>query len=525
MMSAPTFTIYVPADATAVALGADEVALAIQAEADRTKTDIKIIRNGSRGLFWLEPMVEVATPQGRIAYGPVGEDDIASLFQGGFLQGAAHHPLHLGKPEDHPYLRNQERLTFARCGLIDPLSIEDYIAHGGYHGLANALKMQPADIVAAVTESGLRGRGGAGFPTGIKWKTVLATAGDQKYIVCNADEGDSGTFADRMLMEGDPFLLIEGMTIAGLAVGATKGYVYIRSEYPHAFAQMQRAIEMARSKGYLGANVRTSGKAFDMELRLGAGAYICGEETSLLDSLEGKRGMVRPKPPLPAIAGLFSKPTVINNVLSFAAVPTILDKGAAFYKNYGMGRSRGTMPLQLAGNIKHGGLVEKAFGLTLRQAVEDFGGGTLTGQPIRAVQVGGPLGAYFPTSLLDTPIDYEAMAAQKGMLGHGGIVVFDDSVDMAQQARFAFEFCAIESCGKCTPCRIGSTRGVEVIDRIVAGQDRAKNITVVNDLCETMVDGSLCALGGLTPFPVQSALKHFPEDFTRTSRKPARAAE
>jgi formate dehydrogenase iron-sulfur subunit len=518
-----TITVYVPCDASAVALGADEVASAIQAAAYRSNKNIRIIRNGSRGLLWLEPMVEVATPQGRIAYGPVGEADISGLFASDFLVGSKNHPLHLGRPEEIPYLKNQERLTFARCGITDPLSIEDYVAHDGYKGLANALKTSPADIVAAVTESGLRGRGGAGFPTGIKWKTVLGTSADQKYIVCNADEGDSGTFADRMLMEGDPFLLIEGMTIAGLAVGATKGFVYIRSEYPHAFAQMNRAIEVASAKGYLGANLCGSDKAFHLELRLGAGAYICGEETSLLDSLEGKRGMVRPKPPLPAIAGLFGQPTVINNVLSFAAIPTILDKGAAFYKNYGMGRSRGTMPLQLAGNIKYGGLVEKAFGLTLRQAIEDFGGGTLTGRPLRAVQVGGPLGAYFPPSLLDTPIDYEAMAAQKGMLGHGGIVVFDDSVDMAAQARFAFEFCAVESCGKCTPCRIGSTRGVEVIDRIVAGEERAKNIAVVNDLCETMVDGSLCALGGLTPFPVQSALKHFPEDFSKAPQK--RAAE
>jgi formate dehydrogenase iron-sulfur subunit len=517
-------TVYVPCDASSVAIGADDVAHAIQAEADRSKAGIRIIRNGSRGLFWLEPMVEVATPQGRIAYGPVAEGDVAALFAAGFLQGGAH-ALRLGNPEEIPYLKNQERLTFARCGVIDPLSVEDYVAHEGYRGLANALKMQPADIVTAVTESGLRGRGGAGFPTGIKWKTVLATPADQKYIVCNADEGDSGTFADRMLMEGDPFLLIEGMTISGLAVGATKGYVYIRSEYPNAFAQMQRAIEVANAKGYLGDNVRGSGKAFHLELRLGAGAYICGEETSLLDSLEGKRGMVRAKPPLPAISGLFGKPTVINNVLSFAAVPTILDKGGAFYKNYGMGRSRGTMPLQLAGNVKRGGLVEKAFGLTLRQVIEEFGGGTASGRPIRAVQVGGPLGAYFPASLLDTPIDYEAMAAQKGMLGHGGIVVFDDSVDMAQQARFAFEFCAIESCGKCTPCRIGSTRGVEVIDRIVSGEERDKNFIVLDDLCETLLDGSLCALGGLTPFPVQSALKHFPEDFHRAPRKPARAAE
>jgi formate dehydrogenase iron-sulfur subunit len=516
-------TIYVPSDSTAVSVGADEVASAVHAAAQQAKVEIKLIRNGSRGLYWLEPMVEVATTQGRVAYGPVTESDVASLFAT-LVKGGKDHPLYLGRPEEIPYLKNQERLTFARCGITDPVSIDDYIAHGGYRGLANALKMSGADIVTSVTESGLRGRGGAGFPTGIKWKTVLGAKADQKYIVCNADEGDSGTFADRMLMEGDPFLLIEGMTIAGIAVGATKGFVYIRSEYPHAFAQMQRAIDVAKAKGYLGDNVRVSGKAFHLELRLGAGAYICGEETSLLDSLEGKRGMVRAKPPLPALQGLFGKPTVVNNVLSFAAVPTVMDKGAEFYKNYGVGRSRGTMPLQLAGNIKYGGLVEKAFGITIRQAIEEFGGGTMTGRPIRSVQVGGPLGAYFPESLLDTPLDYEAMAAQKGMLGHGGIVVFDDSVDMAQQARFAFEFCAVESCGKCTPCRIGSTRGVEVIDRILAGQEKVKNFAVLDDLCTTLLDGSLCALGGLTPFPVQSALKHFPEDFDRAPGK-ARAAE
>ena len=515
--------IYVPSDSTAVSVGADEVASAIYAAAQKAKTEIKLVRNGSRGLYWLEPMVEVVTPEGRVAYGPVAEGDVARLFTA-LIKGGKDHPLYLGRPEEIPYLKKQERLTFARCGITDPLSIDDYIAHGGYHGLASALKMSAAEIVTAVTESGLRGRGGAGFPTGIKWKTVLGAKADQKYIVCNADEGDSGTFADRMLMEGDPFLLIEGMTIAGIAVGATKGFVYIRSEYPHAFAQMQRAIDVAKAKGYLGDNIRASGKAFHLELRLGAGAYICGEETSLLDSLEGKRGTVRAKPPLPALQGLFGKPTVVNNVLSFAAVPTVLDKGAEFYKNYGMGRSRGTMPFQLAGNIKHGGLVEKAFGITIRQAIEDFGGGTMSGRPIRSVQVGGPLGAYFPEGLLDTPLDYEAMAAQKGMLGHGGIVVFDDSVDMAQQARFAFEFCAVESCGKCTPCRIGSTRGVEVIDRILAGQETAKNFAVLDDLCTTLLDGSLCALGGLTPFPVQSALKHFPEDFDRKPGK-ARAAE
>jgi formate dehydrogenase iron-sulfur subunit len=322
-------------------------------------------------------------------------------------------------------------------------------------------------------------------------------------------------------MEGDPFMLIEGMAIAGIAVGATEGYLYIRSEYPHAFAQMGRAVEIAREAGYLGPDIRGSGKAFELHLRLGAGAYICGEETSLLESLEGKRGQVRFKPPLPAIEGLFGKPTVINNVVSLASVPIILDKGAGFYRDFGMGRSRGTLPIQLAGNIKRGGLVEKAFGVTLRELIEDFGGGTATGRPLRAIQVGGPLGAYFPASMLDLSMDYEVFAANNGMVGHGGVVVFDDTVDLAKQARFAMEFCAIESCGKCTPCRLGSTRGVEVIDRIVAGQDRTANIELLGDLCATLTDGSLCALGGLTPYPVLSALTHFPEDFDRPRKRAA----
>jgi formate dehydrogenase iron-sulfur subunit len=512
--------VFVPGDSSATAVGADRVARALERQARERGQDIQIVRNGSRGLYWLEPMVEVATPEGRIAYGPVAPADLPGLFEANFLGGGAH-KLRLGKPEEIPFLKKQERLMFARCGITDPLSPEDYRAHGGFRGLTKALRMQPAEIVAEVTESGLRGRGGAGFPTGIKWKTVLDAPADQKYVVCNADEGDSGTFADRMIMEGDPFLLIEGMTIAGIAAGATKGFIYIRSEYPHAFRQMNRAIEAAREAGYLGANVLGSGKAFDLETRLGAGAYICGEETSLLESLEGKRGVIRFKPPIPALKGLFGRPTVVNNVLSFTSVPVIIDEGGAFYKNYGMGRSRGTQPFQLAGNIKQGGLVEKAFGITLRELIYDFGGGTLSGRPLRAVQVGGPLGAYLPESELDIPMDYEAFAAKRAMLGHGGVVVFDDTVDMAQQARFAMEFCAVESCGKCTPCRIGSTRGVEVIDRIVAGIDKAKNLTLLDDLCDTMVDGSLCALGGLTPYPVMSAVRYFPEDFDKPSRRAA----
>ncbi len=513
--------IFVPCDMAAVSVGADAVARAVEKEISARRLDVTLVRNGSRGMFWLEPLVEVETPTGRIAYGPVNANAVASLFDAGFLDGKTH-PLSLGPTEEIPYLKNQERLTFARCGIIDPLSLSDYISRDGYKGLQNALKLTQEQIVAEVLESGLRGRGGAGFPTGIKWKTVMGAKADQKYIVCNADEGDSGTFADRMIMEGDPFVLIEGMTIAGFAVGATQGYIYCRSEYPHAFRTMSRAIEIANEKGYLGENAAGSGKRFDLEVRLGAGAYICGEETSLLESLEGKRDQIRPKPPVPALQGLFGKPTVLNNVISLATVPIILDKGAAFYKDFGMGRSRGTLTIQLAGNIKHGGLVEKAFGLTLRQAIYDFGGGTATGKPFRAVQVGGPLGAYFPDSLLDTPLDYEAFAANKGLVGHGGVVVFDETVDLAKQAHFAMEFCAIESCGKCTPCRIGSTRGVELLDRIIQNDNRPKYLEVLHDLCELMLDGSLCALGGLTPYPVESALRHFPEDFSKPAATPPR---
>lgn len=508
-----TVRIYVPRDAAALALGADRVAKALAREADVRKLDIKIVRNGSRGMHWLEPLVEVETAEGRIAYGPVKPSDVASLLDAGLLEGKTHE-LCLGGTEDIPFLKNQTRLTFARCGVIDPISLDDYKAHGGLKGLQKAIVMAPADVVKEVTDSGLRGRGGAGFPTGIKWKTVLDAPGNKKYIVCNADEGDSGTFADRMIMEGDPFVLIEGMAIAGLATGATKGYVYTRSEYPHAIAVMNEAVAVARAAGVLGPSVLGSGKAFDMEIRVGAGAYVCGEETALLNSLEGKRGIVRAKPPLPALQGFMGRPTVVNNVISLASVPVVMDKGAAYYRDFGMGRSRGTIPLQIAGNVKHGGLYETAFGLTLGEIVDTIGGGTASGRPVRAVQVGGPLGAYFPRALFDTPFDYEAFAAKDGLIGHAGITVFDETVDMLKQARFAMEFCAVESCGKCTPCRIGSTRGVETADKITQGIEPEKNRALLADLCNTMKFGSLCALGGFTPYPVMSAMTHFPEDFS-----------
>jgi formate dehydrogenase iron-sulfur subunit len=508
--------LYVPGDAAAVACGADDIAVALEALAKKRNVQIDIVRNGSRGMHWLEPMLEVVTGKGRIAYGPVELGDVESVFDAMVAEGGQH-PLCVGVPENHPFMKKQTRLTFVRCGVVDPRSLAEYRGHGGYAGLTRALE-NPAGIVDVVTQSGLRGRGGAGFPTGIKWKTVASTPPQQKYIVCNADEGDSGTFADRMIMEGDPFVLIEGMTIAGVAVGATKGYIYVRSEYPHAIAVLNDALDAARRGGMLGDNVAGSTYAFDIEVRVGAGAYVCGEETALLDSLEGKRGVVRAKPPLPAHKGLFGRPTVINNVLSLAAVPLIMDRGADFYRDFGFGRSRGTMPVQLAGNIKYSGLFEVAFGITLGELVDDIGGGTLSGRPVKAVQVGGPLGAYFPRELFDTPFDYEAFTARDGLIGHGGIVVFDDSVDMAKQARFAMAFCAVESCGKCTPCRIGSTRGVETVDRIIAGIERAKNLDVLTDLCNTMKFGSLCALGGFTPYPVMSALTHFPEDFGAPTR-------
>ena len=494
--------IFVPMDSAAKALGADDVAAALRAAAP----DAQIIRTGSRGMIWLEPLVEVEIDGLRHGFGPAEPADVAAIVDGTS-------PKALGPVEELDWMKRQTRLTFARVGVIDPLSLEEYQAHGGLAGLRRAMAMTGQQIVDEVKTSGLRGRGGAGFPTGIKWQTVHDADAPQKYIVCNADEGDSGTFADRMIMEGDPFTLIEGMAIAGLGVGATRGYVYLRSEYPDAIRVMRQAVNVAREAGVLGPDVLGSGRAFDMEIRVGAGAYVCGEETSLLNSLEGKRGVVRAKPPLPALEGFLGRPTVVNNVISLATVPVIFERGAQFYADFGLGRSRGTVTLQIAGNVARGGLFETAFGISLGEVVNDLGGGTATGHPVKAVQVGGPLGSYLPQSKFDAPLGYEELDAEGGLLGHAGLVVFDDRTDMLGMARFAMEFCAVESCGKCTPCRIGAVRGVETIDRIAAGDPDA--VPLLTDLCATMKDGSLCALGGFTPLPVMSALNHFPDDFAR----------
>ena len=519
--------IYVPRDSAALALGADALADAIAREATQRGIAIELIRNGSRGLLWLEPLVEVATPRGRVGYANVDAADVTSLFDAGFVDASfdgSAHPRHVGIVDEIPYLQKQQRLTFARIGITDPLSTDDYLAHGGLEGLKQALAADGDAACEALIESGLRGRGGAAFPAGIKWRTVRGAKAAQKYIVCNADEGDSGTFSDRLIMESDPYVLIEGMIIAGIVTGATLGYIYVRSEYPHAIATLEAAIERARDAGWLGDSVLGSAHRFELQVAKGAGAYVCGEETALLESLEGKRGIVRAKPPVPALVGLFGQPTVINNVITLATVPIIFARGAAFYKNFGMGRSRGTLPFQLAGNIRQGGLVELAFGVTLRELIYDYGGGTASGRPARAVQVGGPLGTYLPESQWGIPLDYEAYAAVGAVVGHGGIVVHDDTSNLAELAQYAMHFCALESCGKCTPCRIGSTRGVEVIARIRNGDTSTRQVQLLRDLCDTMVSGSLCAMGGMTPYPVLSALDHFPEDFGLDAVQPNAAA-
>ena len=502
--------LFLPLDSAAVAVGADAVAEEILGVTATCDTGVTLTRTGSRGMHWLEPMLEIEDENGRRAFGPLLPEMVASLVEGNF---SADHPLALGRIDEIDFFKAQIRVIFKRCGITNPLSLDDYKHQGGLAGLQAAKKMTPADIAGEILTSGLRGRGGAAFPAGIKWNTVREAEAEQKYIVCNADEGDSGTFADRMIMEGDPFLLIEGMLIAGLAVGARKGFIYLRSEYPIAQQILNQALATARTAGMLGNDAGASGKAFDIELFMGAGAYICGEETSLLESLEGKRGQVRAKPPLPALEGLHGKPTLVHNVISLCSVPAILEKGGDWYKGLGIGRSTGTMPFQLAGNVKHGGLFEAPFGMTLYDLIYKYGGGTRSGRPVRAVQVGGPLGAYLPEEMFHMKLDYETFQKIGAGVGHGGIVVFDDSVDLAAQAKYAFDFCAIESCGKCTPCRIGAVRGSEVMQKVITGENVEENLTLVTDLCEVMVDGSLCAMGGMTPVPVLSAMENFPEDF------------
>ena len=417
--------------------------------------------------------------------------DLASGALSG-LAWAAATSLDDASPE---WLEGQTRLIFERAEMNDPLDLDAYLSDGGFSTLAR----DGNELLLEIEASGLRGRGGAGFPAAIKWRTVASQATDTKYVVCNADEGDSGTFADRLIMERAPYLLLEGMALAAKAVGARQGFIYLRSEYPKAALVLEEALVRLERSGLLKDQLQ-------VELFIGAGAYICGEETSLLESLEGRRGLIRAKPPLPAISGLKGQPTLVHNVVTLSAVPWIVRYGGERYRALGVGASTGTMPFQLSGNVKKGGIVEVPFGMTVRTLVETFGGGTQSGRPIGAIQVGGPLGAYLLPEQFDTPLTYEAMSSIGAGIGHGGLVVFDDQVDLIEQARYAFAFCELESCGKCTPCRLGATRGKELIEDIQREGPSQEKIRLLDDLCEVMTHASLCQLGGMTPIPVRSAL-------------------
>ncbi len=509
--------VYISADMSSRSIGARDVENTLRSEQER-RGDFRVVTTGSRGAFFLEPLIEVATAHGRVGYANVNASDVAALLEQGLLEGAAIAPFSIGVVTEHPFFKGQQRITFQRCGVIETGSIEAYENASGYAGLRRALsELGPAAIIDQVKRSGLRGRGGAAFPTGIKWQTVADIVSLKKYVVANGDEGDPGTYADRMLMEGDPFALLEGMTICARAVGAQQGYIYIRAEYPRAQAVMKQAVQSARDAGYLGASILDSGFAFDVDVRSGAGAYVCGEETALLESLEGKRGMVRPKPPYPAISGLFGQPTVINNVTTLATIPSIIVDGGDQYGSIGAGRSRGTIPLQLAGSLRTPGLVEVPFGVTLREVINTYGGGVPEGHQLLAVQVGGPLGDLMPDSGLDLPIDFDAFSAAGSMLGHGGVVVYDERTNPLQLAHRLMAYVAHESCGKCAPCRLGSQRAAEILDAMRRGETQPDDVQLIDDIAFAMRGSSLCALGMMAPTPVLSAIQRFPMWFSEVN--------
>ncbi|MFO0717058.1 MAG: NADH-ubiquinone oxidoreductase-F iron-sulfur binding region domain-containing protein [Nitrospira sp.] len=486
--------LYLSNDTSARAAGAGTLA-----EAWCDRPDVQLIRTSSRGAFYLEPMVERDSPQGRIAWFNVSPQDLPSI-----LAGTGATPV-----ETIPFLAHQTRCTFANFGETEPLALDEYQARGGLSGLEAAFRLTPDAIIEELRVSQLRGRGGAAFPVWNKWKVAQQATGKQKYVVANADEGDAGTYCDRMILEGDPFRLLEGMLICARAIGAGQGYVYCRQEYPAAAATLRAAIHKADEAELL----ELHGEPFPIEVVEGAGSYVCGEETALLESLEGKRGVVRARPPYPAQSGLYGCPTIVSNVLTFASIPNILSRGGAWHAGLGTEQSRGTIALQLGGRVKHPGLVEVPFGLSLHQVLEQFGGGMAPGSRFKAVQVGGPLGSLFPSTGLDIAICYDAFAKAGAVLGHGGIVVYDHETDMVDLARHFMAFTADESCGKCTPCRIGSVRGREILERIQAGSGTMDDLRLLDDLGETMKLASLCALGGRAPYPVLTAIEHFPAEF------------
>jgi len=500
--------IFIPNETSANSVGAQYIYEVISKLINNN--NIEIIRNSSWGAFWLEPYIEIEKEGIRrgVSYRNVDLSDLTTI-EDFFIDFNKREPFDI---QSIDFIKKQNRLVFSRIGHHDPLDIDSYKNTKGYKSLLNSLKIGPQETINTIKRSGLTGRGGAAFPTGIKMQTVFDQDNPIKYLACNADEGDGGTFSDRLVMESDPFSLIEGMTIAAYAVGASKGYIYLRSEYPLAKTFLLQAIEIAIENNFLGKNIQNSDFDFNIDLRIGAGSYVCGEETAMMESIEGRRGLVRSKPPLPAISGLFKKPTLINNVVTLATIPMLLDSDEDDFSKIGSNKSMGTMPFQLSGNIKHSGLIETRFDISLEELVRDFGSGTKSGNPIHAIQIGGPLGIYLSSSMLNTSLTIEALQELKGSIGHGGIIVFDNTVDMAEQAKFAMEFCVKESCGKCTPCRIGSVRGVEIINRLQKNKANADDANLLNDLCETMEATSLCAMGGMTPNPIRSIIEFFPNE-------------
>ena len=483
--------------------------------------EIKVIRTGCFGLCALGPIV-VVYPEGAF-YSQIKVEDVPEIVDEHLIKGRiVKHPLYddtvagdtVKSLNETQFYKKQKRVALRNCGVIDPENINEYIAMDGYQALAKCLtEYTPDEVIQIVKDSGLRGRGGGGFPTGLKWSFTRKNQADQKYVVCNADEGDPGAFMDRSVLEGDPHCIVEAMAICGYATGATEGYIYVRAEYPIAVKRLQIAIDEARELGLLGKNIFDSGFDFDLHIRLGAGAFVCGEETALLTSIEGNRGEPRPRPPFPAEKGLFGKPTTENNVETFANIPQIILHGAESFASMGTERSKGTKVFALGGNIKHTGLVEIPMGTTLREIVEDIGGGIPNGRKFKAAQTGGPSGGCIPASLMDTEIDYDNLTAIGCMMGSGGLIVMDDSNCMVDIAKFFLDFTVDESCGKCSPCRIGTRRMQEILEKIIAGKATLEDLDKLEELAHYIKENSLCGLGQTAPNPVLATLKFFRDEY------------
>jgi len=510
-----------------VAAGGREVYDALSTKLDGRGLNVELKQTGCMGMCYNEVQVEVSSPQGeRVFYGRVTPDKIDRIVEEHLIGGQPVAEWVIPDEEIDSLLAKQERIVLRNCGIIDPESIDDYLAADGYKAIEKVLgSMSPQEVIDEVTKSGLRGRGGAGFPTGVKWGFARKSPGNQKYIICNADEGDPGAFMDRSVLESDPHSIIEGMLIAGYAIGASEGYIYVRAEYPLAIQRLEIALTQARERGFIGENVLDSNFDFDIKIRQGAGAFVCGEETALIMSIEGKRGMPRFRPPFPAQSGLWEKPTNINNVETFANVAWIILHGADAYNKYGTEKSKGTKVFALAGKVARGGLVEVPMGITLKEIVFDIGGGTSSGLEFKAIQIGGPSGGIIPASLADTPVDYDSVTKTGAIMGSGGLIVMDEAACMIDVAKFFLDFTQNESCGKCTFCRIGTLRMFEILKRITEGNGREGDIELLEELAENVKRASLCGLGQTAPNPVLTTIRYFRDEYEahiREKRCPAK---